>query len=388
MAAVCEAGGLGFIGAAYLTPEQIGEAARQVRTQTSRPFGINLFAPIPIPDPPEDPQPALDCIAPFFAELGLQPPVVPAPARDSFNEQLVAALDSGASVFSFTVGILPEGVIEAIKRSGMFLIGTATAVEEAIALEKARVDAIVTQGSEAGGHRATFGTDFDADLVGTISLVPQVVDAVTVPVIASGGIMDGRGIAAALSLGASAVQLGTAFLTCEEAGVPEVYKKAILGAREDQTRLTRAFSGRPARGIVNRFMTEVERGDVAKAILPFPLQNQLTRPLRNAASNQGAPNFYRSGPDKASVWRGADGGATGGRPGDRDRNDYPSAGRRGSVLEIRGFNSSIWAVLISQDVLDLHDLYNQPNTRIRARFSAADSELNFLLTSPLHSVAF
>jgi nitronate monooxygenase len=297
VAAVCEAGGLGFIGAAYLTPEQIGEAARKVRAQTSRPFGINLFAPLPIPDPPEDPQPALDCIAPFFAELGLQPPVVPAPARDSFNEQLIAALESGASVFSFTVGILPEGVIEAIKQRGMFLIGTATTVEEAIALEKARVDAIVTQGSEAGGHRATFGTDFDAGLVGTISLVPQVVDAVTAPVIASGGIMDGRGIAAALSLGASAVQLGTAFLTCEEAGVPEVYKKAILGAREDQTRLTRAFSGRPARGIVNRFMTEVERSDGAKAILPFPLQNQLTRPLRNAAANQGRAEFL-------SLWAG------------------------------------------------------------------------------------
>jgi nitronate monooxygenase len=297
VAAVCEAGGLGFIGAAYLTPEQIGEAARKVRAQTSRPFGINLFAPMPIPDMPEDPQPALDCIAPFFAELGLQPPVVPAPARDSFNEQLIATLESGASVFSFTVGILPEGVIEAIKRSGMFLIGTATTVEEAIALEKARVDAVVTQGSEAGGHRATFGTDFDAGLVGTISLVPQVVDAVTVPVIASGGIMDGRGIAAALSLGASAVQLGTAFLTCQEAGVPEVYKAAILGAREDQTRLTRAFSGRPARGIVNRFMTAVERSDGTDAILPFPLQNQLTRPLRNAAANQGRAEFL-------SLWAG------------------------------------------------------------------------------------
>jgi nitronate monooxygenase len=297
VAAVCEAGGLGFIGAAYLTPEQIGEAARKVQTQTSRPFGINLFAPVPMPDPPENPQPALERVAPFFAELGLEPPVVPAPARDSFNQQLIAALESGAAVFSFTVGILPKSAIDAIKRRGMFLIGTATTVEEAILLEKAGVDAIVTQGSEAGGHRATFGADFDAGLVGTISLVPQVVDAVTVPVIASGGIMDGRGIAAALSLGASAVQLGTAFLTCEEAGVPEVYKKAILGAREDQTRLTRAFSGRPARGIVNRFMTEVERSDGAKAILPFPLQNQLTRPLRNAAANQARAEFL-------SLWAG------------------------------------------------------------------------------------
>jgi nitronate monooxygenase len=297
VAAVCEAGGLGFIGAAYLTPEEIGEAAQKVRTQTSRPFGINLFAPPPVPDPPEDPQPALEQIAPFFAELGLPPPVVPGPARDSFDEQLGAALESGASVFSFTLGILPKTVIEAIKRRGMFLIGTATTVEEAIALENAGCDAVVTQGSEAGGHRATFGADFDAGLVGTISLVPQVVDAVTVPVIASGGIMDGRGIAAALALGASAVQLGTAFLTSDESGVPEVYKQAILKAREHETRLTRAFSGRPARGIINRFMNELERNDAAGAILPFPFQNQLTRPLRSAAAKQGRAEFL-------SLWAG------------------------------------------------------------------------------------
>ncbi len=297
VAAVCEAGGLGFIGAAYLTPEQIGEVSREVRAQTSRPFGINLFAPVPVPDLPEDPQPALECVAPYFAELGLPPPVVPERARDSFDEQLASALESGASVFSFTLGILLKSVIETVKGRGMFLIGTATTVEEAIALEKAGVDAIVTQGSEAGGHRATFGADFDAGLVGTISLVPQVVDAVMVPVIASGGIMDGRGIAAALALGASAAQLGTAFLTCDEAGVPEVYKVAILKAREHETRLTRAFSGRPARGIANRFMMELKGRETAGAILPFPLQNQLTRPLRSAAAKQGRAEFL-------SLWAG------------------------------------------------------------------------------------
>lgn len=297
VAAVCNAGGLGFIGAAYLTPEQIGDAAREVRTRTSKPFGINLFAPLPAPDLPSDPQPALERVAPFFAELGLPPPVVPARPRDSFNEQLAAALESGAAVFSFTLGILPMSVIDAIKARGMFLIGTATAVEEAIALENVRVDAIVTQGSEAGGHRATFGADFDSGMIGTISLVPQVVDAVTVPVIASGGIMDGRGITAALALGASAVQMGTAFLTCDEAGIPEVYKEAILMAREHETRLTRAFSGRPARGIVNRFMKEFELSDVSGAVLPFPLQNDLTRPLRSAAAKQGRAEFL-------SLWAG------------------------------------------------------------------------------------
>jgi nitronate monooxygenase len=130
-----------------------------------------------------------------------------------------------------------------------------------------------------------------------MALVPQVADAVKVPVIASGGIMDGRGIAAALALGASAVQLGTAFLTCDEAGIPDAYKQAILAAREHETRLTRAFSGRPARGIVNRFMTEVERGAPPEAILPFPLQNALTRPLRTAAARQGRAEFL-------SLWAG------------------------------------------------------------------------------------
>lgn len=297
VAAVCNAGGLGFIGAAYLTPEQIESASRGVRTQTSRPFGINLFAPLAAPDLPSDPQPALERIAPYFAELGLPPPVIPAPARDSFEEQLAAALESGAAVFSFTFGVLAKNAIEAIKERGMFLIGTATTVEEAIALEKAGVDAVVAQGSEAGGQRASFSGDFDAGMIGTISLVPQVVDAMTVPVIASGGIMDGRGIAAALALGASAVQMGTAFLTCDEAGIPEVYKKEILAAREHETRITRAFSGRPARGIVNRFMREFELRGVSGSILPFPLQNDLTRPLRAAAAKQGRAEFL-------SLWAG------------------------------------------------------------------------------------
>jgi nitronate monooxygenase len=297
VAAVCNAGALAFIGAAYLTPEQIGAAAREVRARTSKPFGINLFAPLPEAELPSDPKPALERVAPFFAELSLPPPIVPARPRDSFSEQLAAAIDSGASVFSFTLGVLPKNAIDAIKTRGMFLIGTATTVEEAIALEKAGVEAIVTQGSEAGGHRATFAVDFNSGMIGTISLVPQVVDAVAVPVIASGGIMDGRGIAAALALGASAVQMGTVFLTCDEAGVPEVYKEAILKAREHETGLTRAFSGRPARGIVNRFMTEFDESNAAGAILPFPLQNDLTRPLRAAAAKQGRPEFL-------SLWAG------------------------------------------------------------------------------------
>jgi nitronate monooxygenase len=297
VAAVCESGGLGFIGAAYLTPSQIIGFAHGVRARTSKPFGINLFAPLPPPEEPKNMSHALETLSPFYAEVGLPPPAPPALTGDAFKEQIGAALESGASVFSFTFGILPAGAIDAIKSRGMFLIGTATTVDEAIQLEGAGVDAVVAQGSEAGAHRGTFAFDFGAAMVGTMALVPQVVDAVGVPVIASGGIMDGRGIVAALALGASAVQMGTAFLTCDEAGIPEVHKEAILKAREHETRVTRAFSGRPARGIINRLMTEIEGSGVSEAILPYPLQNMLTRPIRNEAAKQGRSEYL-------SLWAG------------------------------------------------------------------------------------
>ena len=293
--AVSEAGALGSIGAAYLTPQQIAEAAREVRSLTSRPFGINLFAPVRPTGAPPDARPAVARVAPYYAELGLPAPAPPLVPPDVFRDQLAAVLETEAAVFSFTFGMLPAEVLQAVKRRGMLLAGTATTVEEALALEKAGVDAVIAQGSEAGGHRGSFAGDFEASMVGTIALVPQIADAVRIPVIASGGIMDGRGIAAALALGASAVQLGTAFLTTDEAGVPDSYKQAILGAQEHQTRLTRAFSGRPARGIVNRFMEQVDREP--EAILPFPLQNALTRPLRTAAAKAGRAEFL-------SLWAG------------------------------------------------------------------------------------
>jgi nitronate monooxygenase len=295
VAAVCEAGGIGFIGAAYLTPAQIAETAQAVRAATRRPFGINLFAPDATASPALDGARAASRVAPFFAELGLPPPSPPAAAPSPFAAQFAAALETGAAAFSFTFGLLPSDAVAVIKERGLFLAGTATTVEEAVALERLGVDAVVAQGAEAGGHRGTFMGDFEAGMVGTMSLVPQIVDAVGVPVIASGGIMDGRGLVAALALGADAVQLGTAFLACDEAGIPEAYKAALLAAREHETRLTRAFSGRPARGVVNRFMTEIER--TPDDILPFPLQNMLTRPLRAAAAKQGRAEFL-------SLWSG------------------------------------------------------------------------------------
>jgi nitronate monooxygenase len=297
VASVCNAGALGFVGAAYLSPAQILEIGRAVREKTERPFGMNLFAPLPEPETPKNAENALKRLVPFFSELGLAPPALPAKASHSFSEQLEAALQTGASCLSFTFGMLPSDAVAAIKLKKLPFFGTATTVEEAIELERAGVDGVIAQGSEAGGHRGTFGGDFQSAMVGTMALVPQIVDAVRVPVIASGGIMDGRGIAAALALGASAVQMGTAFLTCAESGVSNGYREAILHAREDQTRVTRAFSGRPARGIVNRLMTEVESGDANEAILPFPLQNGVTRPLRSAAAKQGRAEFL-------SLWAG------------------------------------------------------------------------------------
>jgi nitronate monooxygenase len=247
-----------------------------------------------VPEAPADPGPAVERVAPFYTELGLQRPVAPAVPADPFADQLPAVLESGASVFSFTSGIPPGDALAAIRGRGMLLAGTATTVDEARALEDAGVDAVVAQGSEAGGHRGTFAGAFEMAMVGTMALVPQVADAVSIPVVASGGIMDGRGIAAALALGADAAQMGTAFLTCAEAGVADVYKDAIVAAGAHQTRLTRAFSGRPARGIVNRFMVEIEE---AGTILPFPYQNALTRPMRLAAAEQGRAEFL-------SLWAG------------------------------------------------------------------------------------
>jgi nitronate monooxygenase len=297
VSAVAEAGALGFIGASYLSPQEIAEVTRAVRQRTKRAFGINLFAPLPPASPPVNATAVLARVAPYFAELGLPAPELPARAANTFSEQFAAALESGAAVFSFTFGIPPREVLDAIRSKGMMLMATATTVEEALAVEQAGADAVIAQGSEAGGHRGTFSSDFASGMVGTIALIPQMVDAIDIPVVASGGIMDGRGIAAALALGARAVQLGTAFLTCDESGVPEVYKLAILNSREDQTRLTRAFSGRPARGIMNRFMTEMDAESAEDLVLPFPVQNAMTRPLRSAAARQGRSEFL-------SLWAG------------------------------------------------------------------------------------
>jgi nitronate monooxygenase len=295
VAAVSNAGALGMLGAAYLSPAEIEAAIAAVRRLTGRPFGVNLFAGGREPAEGADPAPMLGILGRYHAALGLPPPAAPSETGAPFEAQMEVVLAARVPVFSFTFGIPDAGTLRRLRDGGIVVLGTATTVEEARQLAAAGVDAVVTQGSEAGAHRGTFAGPFEAALVGTMALVPQAVDAVDVPVIASGGIMDGRGIVAAQALGAAGVQMGTAFLTCRESGIPDAYKAAVRSARDDQTALTRAFSGRPARGILNEFMSDLQGQEAA--ILPFPLQNALTRPLRNAAAARGDTRYL-------SLWAG------------------------------------------------------------------------------------
>jgi nitronate monooxygenase len=294
VAAVSEAGGLGAFAGGYLAPEAIRDAIRRIRTLTPRPFQVNLFVPEPSPAPPEaEVARAAGALAALRSEVGLAAPAQPA-APPRFREQLAVVLDEAVPVFSFTFGKLEPEDVRTLAHRGVAVLGTATTVGEARALEAAGVHAVVAQGSEAGAHRGTFSVAAERALVGGLALVPQVVDAVQVPVIAAGGIMDGRGIAAALALGASGVQMGTAFLACPESGAHPLHKRALLERSEDdRTVLTRAFSGKLARGIANRFTREM----AAAPLLPYPLQNSLTADLRQAAARTG-----RS--DLMSLWAG------------------------------------------------------------------------------------
>jgi nitronate monooxygenase len=284
VAAVCNAGALGSFAAAYIEPAQIETAIDSIRNRTSMPFAANLFAPSTPSDAGAHVDPVLAFLARFHQELGLAPPSLPSQAEQPFSDQVEVLLHKRVPIVSFTLGMFGPELVERLKANGSFVIGTATTVKEALLLEESGVDAVVAQGSEAGGHRGTFANTIAEGLVGTMALVPQMVDAVRIPVIASGGIMDGRGIVAALALGASAVQMGTAFLTCTESGVAEVYKAALMSASEEQTVVTRAFSGRWARAVRNRFIDESERAGIEP--IPFPWQNAITTGLRRAAAAQ------------------------------------------------------------------------------------------------------
>jgi nitronate monooxygenase len=294
-AAVSNAGGQGAWGGAYANPDEIAAAIRRIRQLTSWPFNINLFVGGYDSDRKVDPQPMLDIMRQAHARLGLPPPVLPPVPANPFDEQFAVVLEERPPVFSFTFGMPSSEQIAMLKKRGIAVSGTATTVDEARRLAQAGVDAIVAQGAKAGAHRGSFAAPFEDSMIPVATLVRDICASVALPVIASGGIMDGRDVAAAMKLGAAAVQLGTAFLPCPESGAHAVYKRALLEAKRDATVITRACSGRPARGIANTFIAMVTGNE--QAILPFRQQNDLTRPMRNAAGRLGDAGYI-------SLWAG------------------------------------------------------------------------------------
>jgi nitronate monooxygenase len=284
-AAVSGAGGLGSIGAATMTPPAVAAEIDQVRARTDRHFAVNFF----VHQKPHGDEAAAARmrarLEPYrqAAGAGEFPPLDPPPPFGPAMLEVVLA--KRPPVVSFHFGLPEPAAVAALRAAGIRLLASATNVAEARLLERDGVDAVIAQGFEAGGHRGTFGPPFWEGETGTMALVPQVVDAVSVPVIAAGGMADGRGIAAALMLGAAGVQMGTAFLGCPEAVIDPLYRRTLAEPRAARTRLTTLLSGRPARAIVTRFLDELA-GEEGRA-LEFPLQRQLTAHLARAAAGRG-----------------------------------------------------------------------------------------------------
>ncbi len=284
-AAVTNAGGLGAFAVGGLHPDAVRDGIRETRRLTPGPFAVNFFTPAVTHGAPSDAElsAAVAAVQPYRAQVGLGAPGVPV-RLPRLEDQVEAALAEGFPIFSFTFGIPSPDLLARLRRSGVVVLGTATTPGEAAELERAGVDAVVAQGAEAGGHRGTFAAGAGAALIGTMALVPRVADRIRLPVVAAGGIADGRGLAAALALGASAVQVGSAFLGCSESGAPPAYQAAVTVPDDgDRTALTVAFSGRMARGIRNRFV----EGMAGRPVLPFPFQNALTQDMRGAAARAG-----------------------------------------------------------------------------------------------------
>ena len=287
-AAVSNAGGLGSLGSAMLGPEQLRAGLRDLRAATNRPVNANFFVHAP---PREDAARRARMQArlrPYYDELGIALPDPPPAPPPPFSEAILeVVLSERPGVVSFHYGLPEAAHLEALRDAGIRVLSSATTVEEARWLEARGVAAVIAQGYEAGGHRGTFMGPLEGARIGTMALVPQIVDAVACPVIAAGGIMDGRGIAAALMLGAAGVQLGTAFLGCPEASVNPLHRVALRAG--DGTRVTRAFTGKPARVLANRYVLEM--ADAEDDALAFPLQRMLSAPLAQAAAARGSADF-------------------------------------------------------------------------------------------------
>ena len=286
-AAVSGAGALGSLGSAMLAPDELVAQARAVREATDRPFNVNFFCHRPPELDEADAARARDRFGPLYRELGLgEPPEPSVPAIAFDEERLAALLEIRPAVASFHFGLPDLAALDATRAAGCRVLSSATTVAEAEHLAERGADAVIAQGSEAGGHRGSFIVSGDDGPVGTLALVPQVVDAIDIPVIAAGGIGDGRGLAAALCLGAAGVQIGTAFLGCPETAIHPLYRDALRSARAEATTITRAFSGRPARALRNRAVAEAG-GDP----LPYPAQLSMSAALGAAAAERGSGEF-------------------------------------------------------------------------------------------------
>lgn len=287
VATVSNSGGLGTIGAGYFTTDKLDQEITHVQELTDLPFAVNLFVPSDKLYLPEKVEKMNAWLRPYRRALNLEEPTVNISEEEQFNTAIELLIEKNVPIVSFTFGIPDGAIIDKLKQNHMKLIGTATSVEEAIANEQAGMDMVIAQGSEAGGHRGSFTyvAGDQVPLVGTMSLVPQIVDAVNIPVIAAGGIMDARGLIASMVLGAKGAQLGTAFLTTEESGASTLYKNAIQESKETDTVVTKVFSGKPARGIDNDFIHNMNRYD--DDIPDYPIQNQLTNAIRKASAQNG-----------------------------------------------------------------------------------------------------
>lgn len=297
--AVSDAGGLGSFGVHHLDAHGIAEVARAIRARTTRSFALNLWIPHEDSEEPkltdDEFNHAAAMLQPYYEELGVPLPERPARFAPPYAEQIEAVLEARPAVFSFVYGIPAPDVLTRCRALGIATVGTATSVDEAQAIERAGADAVVASGFEAGGHRISFLRAAEASLTGTLSLVPMVVDAVRIPVIAAGGIADGRGVAASLCLGAQAVQIGTAFLACDESGAPEIHRKALRSPQARDTTLTRAFTGRLARSIRNRFVNVMRAQE--RDLSRYPVQAWLTGRYKQAA-------IERERSDLMSLWCG------------------------------------------------------------------------------------
>ena len=287
-AAVCNAGALGSIGCAGVPPATVRDQITALRQATNRPYNLNFFVHShPRLDPDASARMRMR-LAPYFDEFGLG--VVPEP-KEPFppfdEERLDLVLELRPPVVSFHFGLPDAAAVQRVREAGCIILSSATTVAEARSLEAYGADVIIAQGYEAGGHRGSFSDSPGAGMVGTMALVPQIVDAVRLPVVAAGGIVDGRGLAAAFALGASGVQLGTAFLGCPEATVSPLHRAQLRSAVDDGTELTRAFTGRPARALRNRFISEMADSEP----LEFPLQGSLVGPLWQLPSEEARAEF-------------------------------------------------------------------------------------------------